>query len=160
MLSLCLYRSYTHLSFYRMYATLNIDSWNQYELTLIQPVLSFENYQATCLLSTGTVTYDSSFSNELSTNNYQVFVSAGGEGNDLVVSATVVPSNVYACTFQLYFKVTLEVLIQLFRGEFLLLPFYLFISPGTTKTMHFSSLQSKNGAQSELVLLMLSLQHY
>lgn len=133
-----------------MYAKTNIDSWNQYDLSLIQPTLSFENYQATCLLSTGTITYDSSFSNELSTPNYQTFVSAGGEGNDLIISATVVSSDVHACTFQLYFEVTLDVLFFKLRVEFLLLPFCLFLSTETMKIVPCTCLLSSNGELSAL----------
>lgn len=65
-------------NFHRMYALSDSDSWDTYRLTLFQPVLTYKNYQATCLLSTGSVTYDSSFTNELTTNSFAAFASAGG----------------------------------------------------------------------------------
>ena len=107
-----------------MYFNIHSDSWDTYRLASYQPVLTFQNYQATCLLNTGSVTYDSSFSNELSPKSYQSFVSAGGEGNNLIVTGNFLSTDVYACTMQLYFEVTINVLLNKPRKNFPQLLFY------------------------------------
>jgi hypothetical protein len=76
----------------------------------VQPVLSFQNYQATCLLSSGLVTYDSGFVNEPTSNSYQTFISSGGDGSELLVSAIIQSTNISSCNLLLYYQVSLSVI--------------------------------------------------
>lgn len=130
---------------HRLYHFIQIDSWNSYQYSLVQPNLSFQNYQATCLLSSGVVTYDSSFTNEPTTNSYQTFISAGGDGSDLIINAVVQSANISACNLLLYFQVTLSVIIKPFRTDFPQLLSCLFSFTEIQLIMHSGSLQSKNG---------------
>ena len=109
-----------------LYHIIHLDSWNSYQYSLVQPILNFQNYQAACLLSSGVVTYDSSFTNEPTKNSYQTFISAGGDGSDLIVNAVMQSANVSACNLLLYFQVTLSVKIRLFRIDCQRLLCYLF----------------------------------
>ena len=124
----------------------NSDSWNQYSYNLVQPVLAYQNYQATCLLSGGTVIYDSSFASEPIANSYQTFVSAGADGNSLAISAVFQSNNITACTLQLYFQVSLSVVLELLRIEYRLLLYSLFSFTGPLPTTNYSSHPYRNGA--------------
>jgi len=115
LLPLLLRCPHPHPPLHRLYPASHLDSWNQYQYSLVQPVLSFQNYQASCLLQNGSVTYDSTFANELTPNTYQTFVSAGADGTDLAINAVVQSGNASACSLLLYFQVSLLVTTSLPR---------------------------------------------
>ena len=142
LLSLRLHHASSHPHLRRLYSSLEPDSWDIYTLTLYEPVLTFQNYQSTCLQSTGTAIYDSSFSNELSTKSYQSYVSAGGEGSDLVVSGSFTPTGITACTILLYFQVTIAVNVNKLRIECPQLQSFLSIFTKTPQVQLFLSLRS------------------
>ena len=86
------------------------DSWNQYEIVQVQPQLTYQNHQVTCLKSDGTTTYDSSFTNEPGSKAYQGFVGMGGEGSSYAVSGTIGSTGAVGCSMLLYFNVEIGVL--------------------------------------------------
>jgi hypothetical protein len=96
-----------------MYTPIHADSWNTYAVTLIQPSLTYQNHQIACLLSDSTTIYDSTFTNEITNNNYQSVVGVGGEQGSYAISANVFPTStsadIQACSLLVYLTVTLAV---------------------------------------------------
>jgi hypothetical protein len=99
---------------HRMYFPPHPDSWNTYTITLVQPQLSYQNHQVACLLSDSSVIYDSTFTNELVTGNYQSAVAVGGEEGNYAISANIFATSssvsIQACSLLVYFTVSLNVM--------------------------------------------------
>ena len=93
----------------RMYSSSHQDSWNNYAPIFIQPTLSYQNHQISCLLDNKTLIYDSSFSSELTANSYSSFVGVGGDEGSYIITANIITNEISACSILIYFNVKLNV---------------------------------------------------
>lgn len=78
---------------------------------MVQPSLTFQHYQASCMMADGETTYDSTFSNEKNLN-YKSFINVGFSSNTLDIWGNFIPilnKNIIACSALLYFQVNLNV---------------------------------------------------
>ena len=76
---------------------------------LLKPIIKYENYQISCLMSDQSVVYDSSFSGETQTSQV-ASVAVGSDSNVYSIGVTVL-GNVLECTVVTYNKVLLDVMI-------------------------------------------------